>query len=97
MKRLYAFKTIKQILGLIDKSAGYSDAEKRRALDLALENNFVTSLTSLVVTGQEDPVVIGTRKKIQHTSPVAWSSKMANSAKNHNDFPTLALDLDFGD
>merc|ERR1712110_826873 len=62
MKRLYAFKTIKQILGLIDKSAGYSDAERRGGPDLALENNFVTSLTSLVVTGQEDPVVIGTRK-----------------------------------
>ena len=62
MKRLYAFKTIKQILGLIDKSAGYSDVEKRRALDLALENNFVTSLTSLVVTGQEDPIVVATRE-----------------------------------
>ena len=65
MKRLYAFKTIKQILGLIDKSAGYSDVEKRRALDLALENNFVTSLTSLVVTGQEDPIVIATREPSQ--------------------------------
>ena len=60
MKRLYAFKTIQQILRLIDKSAGYSDMEKRRALDLALENNFVTSLTSLVVTGQEDPKVVAT-------------------------------------
>ena len=62
MKRLYAFKTIKQILGLIDKNAGYSDLEKRRALHLALENNFVTSLTSLVVTGQEGPRVVATRK-----------------------------------
>ena len=61
MKRLYAFKTIKQILGLIDKNAGYSDAEKMRALHLALENNFVTSLTSLVVTGQEGPRVVATR------------------------------------
>ena len=62
MKRLYAFKTIKQILGLIDKNTGYSDVEKRRALHLALENNFVTSLTSLVVTGQEGPRVVATRK-----------------------------------
>ena len=66
MKRLYAFKTIQQILRLIDKSAGYSDMEKRRALDLALENNFVTSLTSLVVTGQEDPVVVATSRELSH-------------------------------
>ena len=65
MKRLYAFTTIKQILESIDKSAGDSDAEKRRALDLALENNFVTSLTSLVVTGaegEERPRVVATSK-----------------------------------
>ena len=65
MKRLYAFTTIKQILESIGKSAGDSDAEKRRALDLALENNFVTSLTSLVVTGaegEERPRVVATSK-----------------------------------
>ena len=67
MKRLYAFKTIKQILGLIDKNAGYSDVEKRRALHLALENNFVTSLTSLVVLGQEGPRVVSTREHSYNT------------------------------
>ena len=80
MKRLYAFKTIKQILGLIDKSAGYSDAEKRRALDLALENNFVTSLTSLVVTGQEDPVVIGTRKP-SHDERRHWTPSFVSGQR----------------
>ena len=74
MKRLYAFKTIKQILGAIDKNAGYSDAEKVRALDLALENNFVTSLTSLVVTGDDGPKVVATKTpslggKTQNWSP----------------------------
>ena len=62
MKRLYAFKTIKQILGSIDKNARYSNSEKRRALHLALENNFVTSLTSLVVLGQDGPRVVSTRE-----------------------------------
>ena len=44
MKRLFAFKTIKQLLK--DSSEGSKDQAKM----MALENNFVTDLTSLVVT-----------------------------------------------
>jgi len=48
LKRLFAFKTIKQLMK--DSSKG----SKNEAKQIALENNFVTDLTSLVVTKNEN-------------------------------------------
>merc|ERR1711915_39703 len=51
MEKLYAFVTIKQLLKDEKPSA------RNRALNLALENNFVTEQTSLVVIDNQDSVV----------------------------------------
>jgi len=51
MQRLHAYAHIKKLIkrGNKDARAGFADDETR-AVQLALDNNFVTSLTSLVVT-----------------------------------------------
>merc|ERR1719282_1776826 len=60
LKNLHAFLNIKQILQSMKISTTETAKEelRKKALDLALKNNFVTELTSLVVTKpDEDPVI----------------------------------------
>jgi uncharacterized protein YegL len=68
MERLWAFKKIKHLLNEAEAEADYEDEEpqegdeptfKDQAKELALEYNFVTTVTSLVVTyanGDEKPI-----------------------------------------
>ena len=60
LQRLHAFQNIKQILGKIETMKGEEmEVLKTKVLELALANNFVTELTSLVVTEQdEDPKIL---------------------------------------
>merc|ERR1719282_2215010 len=60
LKNLHAFLNIKQILQSMKISTTETAKEelRKKALDLALKNNFVTELTSLVVIKpDEDPVI----------------------------------------
>ena len=58
MEKLYAFVTIKQLLKDEKPSA------RNRALNLALKNNFVTELTSLVVIDNQDSVVASSKENV---------------------------------
>jgi len=60
LKKLYAFRTIEQLLKQIEITEDVEEMKimKQRALKLSLENNFVTQLTSLVVIKpNEDPTI----------------------------------------
>jgi len=60
LKKLFAFKTIKQLLKKIEISENEEEIKKMkaRALKLSLDNNFVTKLTSLVVIKpNEEPII----------------------------------------
>jgi len=60
LKNLYAYINIKQIMEQIEleKDETEKSALTKKATDLALENNFVTDLTSLVVVKPENEPVI---------------------------------------
>merc|ERR1711915_524257 len=58
MEKLYAFVTIKQLLKDEKPSA------RNRALNLALENNFVTEQTSLVVIDNQDSLVASSKENV---------------------------------
>ena len=60
MKKLFALRTIKQLEDKIEASDNDDEIEdmKQRALELSLENNFVTDFTSLVVIKpDEEPII----------------------------------------
>merc|ERR1711892_1228478 len=59
MQKLHAFINIKQLIRKADVEAGEEASKlKEKALDLALDNNFVTDLTSLVVVRPDEKPTI---------------------------------------
>jgi len=74
LQKLHAFLNVKQLLKQVDKDGGKindSDEEtpKEKALKLALENNFVTQLTSLVVLRPDEEPKISNVKENQPQQP----------------------------
>jgi len=57
MKRLHAFVNIKQLLKREDNELIGGETPRSKALELALANNFVTELTSLVVVAEQDVTI----------------------------------------
>merc|ERR1719244_1287379 len=57
MQKLHAFVNIKQLLKRDDAELSEGETPRSKALQLALANNFVTELTSLVVVAQQDVTI----------------------------------------
>eukprot|EP00092_Neocalanus_flemingeri_P012788 GFUD01013780.1.p1 GENE.GFUD01013780.1~~GFUD01013780.1.p1 ORF type:complete len:810 (+),score=178.26 GFUD01013780.1:82-2511(+) len=74
MKKLHAFVNIKQLL----KEEGESSRSK--ALQLSLENNFVTELTSLVVVAQQDVKIVSLAEDF--SSNLEWMAMSTPSQRS---------------
>merc|ERR1719431_99554 len=63
MQKLHAFVNIKQLLKRDDAELSGGETPRSTALQLALANNFVTELTSLVVVAEQDVTIASLRDK----------------------------------
>merc|ERR1711902_41521 len=64
MQKLHAFLNIKQLIRKADLGDGVEKSEnKQKALRLALDNNFVTSMTSLVVVRPDEKPTVSSLQK----------------------------------
>merc|ERR1712137_1182573 len=76
LKKLYAFTNIKQLLNKIKVTSDEAEqaALEERAVSLALENNLVTDLTSLVVVKPDAEPVINqlTTDNARRTWSLIW-------------------------
>ena len=80
MKRLYAFKNIQQLM------ASGSKAAHSRAKELAIENNFVTDLTSLVIPNDREGGVkvanlgsTASQHQLRGSQPIAQTTSLVFS------------------
>ena len=80
MKRLYAFKNIQQLM------ASGSKAAHSRAKELAMENNFVTDLTSLVIPNDREGGVkvanlgsTASQHQLRGSQPIAQTTSLVFS------------------
>ena len=70
MKKLYAFINIKQLLKKDDKYIGDDGkTAKEKATELALDNNFVTDLTSLVVVQPDQKEAVNSGEESNDMGP----------------------------
>jgi hypothetical protein len=81
MQKLHAFVNIKQLLKQDEAELSGGEAPRTKALRLALANNFVTELTSLVVVAKQE-VTIASLENTASSSSSRYSPSLAYS------FPT---------
>eukprot|EP00092_Neocalanus_flemingeri_P031159 GFUD01033850.1.p1 GENE.GFUD01033850.1~~GFUD01033850.1.p1 ORF type:complete len:834 (-),score=234.91 GFUD01033850.1:1233-3734(-) len=86
MQKLHAFINIKQLLKKSDLSTEEStNLHKEKALKLALDNNFVTDLTSLVVVRPDEKPTISSFEK-PGSSDYGYPSKIAYRSSSGGNF-----------
>jgi len=100
LKNLHAFLNIKQLQQSIQVASNESAKEelRKKALDLSLKNNFVTDLTSLVVTKPDEEPVINKLVTDLFTEddliPVSFSaSSSLTSSRNKINRPSPSVRL----
>jgi len=103
LKNLHAFLNIKQLQQSIQVASNESAKEelRKKALDLSLKNNFVTDLTSLVVTKPDEEPVINKLVTDLFTEddliPVSFSaSSSLTSSRNKINRPSPLSDFRLG-
>ena len=91
LKKLYAFTNIKQLLNKIKVTSNETEQEalEEKATSLALENNLVTDLTSLVVVKPDaDPVINQLTTEVRRR-PIALSSAHFSAGGGFQSFNSL--------
>lgn len=93
MQRLHAFVNIKQLLKRDDHELIGGKTPRSKALELALDNNFVTELTSLVVVAEQDVTIASLQDKDSSSidSSLRGYSYGTHALSNAYSFPTQSL------
>jgi len=96
MQKLHAFVNIKQLLKKDDDELSGGETPRSKALQLALANNFVTELTSLVVVAEQDVTIASLRDEDPSSIDFFMTSNTGLGlagprSSNVNSYPTQSL------